>query len=232
MSVRKSWHRVTHVLRQAAKILVAALVVLLAGGLVWYLWSLLTTSPGWVRITVWLPASGVTALAMGWFYGRLWRADPLDGTGLVPADIGAAADIALVTLFAWFLLTAPFAFGTYLFDRERLLAQLKPNEWTGHAFSEATEQYAWHAADVVPFIKAPETLNWTEPSRSWKEPTDSRAPSGADATDPGYSTATGALLVLYKILVLAPVLAATRLAWVAARARRKARDDVAVRRAQ
>jgi hypothetical protein len=221
------WHRVTQVMRRAGRFLGAALTVVIAGALVWYAWSLLTTLPSWIRITVWPPAFGVMVLASAWFYRRLWRGDRLSGTGLVPVDLGAAADTVLVTLFVWFLLTAPFAFGTYLFDRERLLAQLEPNERTGDAFLNATYQYTWHAADVVPFIKATETLNWTEPSRGWKEPTDTRAVSGTDASDTGYSTGTGVLLVIYKILVLAPVLAAARLAWVAARGRREGTDDVA-----
>ena len=70
---------------------------------------------------------------------------------------------------------------------------------------------------MVPFVNATETLNWTEPARGWTEPGEGdSAPRAASA---GYSTATGVLLVIYKILVLAPLLAAARLAWVAARSR-------------
>jgi hypothetical protein len=136
--------------------------------------------------------------------------------------------------------TAPFAFGTYLFDRDRLLAQLEPTEPARNAFYKAADQYAWHAVDVLPFIKATETLNWTEPSRHWTEPTDAGA--GADGrgarsqggavrqtSSVGYSETTGVLLVIYKILVLAPLLAAGRLAWVAARARRDGTDTIAAR---
>jgi hypothetical protein len=161
-------------------------------------WSSLTTLPSWARIAVWLPGFGLTLLACGWFYRRLWRGERLSGTGMfAPPDLGAATDIALSTVVVWFLLTAPFAFGTYLSDRDRLLAQLEPKEQTRDAFYKATDQYAWHAVDVVPFINATETLNWTEPARHWKERR--RGEATPQTSSAGYSTATGVLLVIYKI---------------------------------
>jgi hypothetical protein len=39
-----------------------------------------------------------------------------------------------------------------------------------------TNQYAWHAADVIPFVNATKTLNWTEPSTHWR-PAATRAPA-------------------------------------------------------
>jgi hypothetical protein len=107
----------------------------------------------------------------------------------------------------------PFSGTGMVTPRDRLEAQLEPNEVKRHAYYEATNQYAWHAADVIPFVNATKTLNWTEPSTHWK--------AGGDASA-GYSHGTGILLVIYKLLVLAPVLAAARVAWQLARARRDA----------
>jgi hypothetical protein len=82
---------------------------------------------------------------------------------------------------------------------------------------------------LVSVRRVTDTLNWTEPSSHWKQPKDSRAAqaNGRDARSPGagevqtssggYSEETGELLVIYKILVLAPVLVAVRLAWQARR---------------
>ena len=106
-----------------------------------------------------------------------------------------------------------------------------PADW--EAFYKASDEYAWQAADVMPFINATDTLNWTEPSDRWKQPKDARAAQAdgrdtrsrdagaAQTSSGGYSDATGGLLLIYKLLVLAPVLAAARLAWNAARARRE-----------
>jgi hypothetical protein len=52
----------------------------------------------------------------------------------------------------------------------------------------------WNAFDVVPFVNATDTLKWKEPLAN-------------------YGTTTGVLLLLYKGLVLAPVVAAARAAW-------------------
>jgi hypothetical protein len=214
-------------LARAGRRVGATLIVLIAGGFVWYAWSYLTTLPSWAGIAAWLPALGVTLLLSAWFYRRLWRGERLSGTGMfAPPDLGAATETALSTLAVWFLLTAPFAFGTYLSDRDRLLAQLAPKEQTRDAFYKAADQYTWHAVDVLPFIKATETLNWTEPSRRWREPTDA-GDAVRQTSSAGYSTATGVLLVIYKILVLAPLLAAARLAWVAARTPRDGADNIA-----
>ena len=191
--------------------LLAVFFALVIGRLLWIAWSYLTMPPSWVRIVVWLLAFALTLLACGFWYRRLWHGQPLSGTGWFAGPaLAPAADIAVTTLAVWFLLTGPFAFGTYIADRERLLATLEPNENTRHAYDRATEEYAWQAADVVPFIKATATLNWTEPSRHWKQPADQAAKGG-------YSDTTGALLVIYKILVLAPALAAAGLAWRARR---------------
>ena len=191
--------------------LVALFFSLLFGAVVWFAWSWLAVLPGWARIVVWLPAFGLTLWACAFWYRRLWRGEPLSGTGWFAGPaVTPAVDIAVTTVAVWFLLTGPFTFGTYLSDRDRLLAQLEPKDQTRDASYKATDQYGWHAADVLPFIKATETLNWTEPSRHWKEPTDTRSRRDAVRQDSstGYSGATGVLLVIYKILVLAPMLAA------------------------
>ena len=96
-------------------------------------------------------------------------------------------EVLLTSVAVWFVLTAPFAFGTYLIDGEPSGAD---GTRMDHYF-EAIGLYAWHAADVLPFVKATDTLQWDEPLRD-------------------YSHATGALLLLYKLLVLAPVVAAAQ----------------------
>jgi hypothetical protein len=206
---------------------------LVLGALIWGGWSYLTVLPGWARIALWLPAFALTLWFCSFWYLRLWHGQSLSGTGWFAGPaLSPAVDIAGTTLAVWFLLTGPFAFGTYLADRDRLQAALRPEESTRDAFYKATDEYAWQAADVMPFINATDTLNWTEPSDHWKRK-DARAAQAdgrehsltgagvAQSSSGGYSDATGGLLVIYKILVLAPVLAAARLAWNAARARRE-----------
>jgi integrase len=70
-------------------------------------------------------------------------------------------DIAVTTVAVWFLLTGPFTFGTYLSDRDRLLAQLEPKDQTRDASYKATDQYGWHAADVLPLGITPHKLRHT-----------------------------------------------------------------------
>lgn len=216
--------------RAAGFFLLAVFFSLVLGRLLWTGWSYLTMASSWVRIVLWLFAFVLTLLACGFWYRRLWQGQPLSGTGwFAGPELAPTADIAVTTLAVWFLLTGPFAFGTYLADRDRLLAALEPSGNTRDAYDKATEEYAWQAADVVPFIKATDTLNWTEPSRQWKQPahtraTRPRADDAGQATAGGYSDTTGVLLVIYKILVLAPVLAAAGLAW---RTRHESADDVA-----
>jgi hypothetical protein len=87
---------------------------------VWFAWSWLALLPGWARIVVWLPAFGLTLWACAFWYRRLWRGELLSGTGWFAGPaVTPAVDIAVTTLAVWFLLTGPFAFGTYLSDRDR-----------------------------------------------------------------------------------------------------------------
>jgi hypothetical protein len=198
---------------KAFRVLLTTCSAVVIGGLVWNGWSRLATVSGWARFAIWPVAALATFAGLLWFYRGLWRGDPLYDRGLfAPRGVlPPFADTAATTIAVWFLLTAPFAFGTYLFERDALMAKLKPDETARDAYYEATTQYEWHTADVIPFIKATDTLNWTEPSTHWKDPKGSSA---------GYSTGTGVLLVFYKLLVLLPVLAAGRAAWQLARTRR------------
>jgi hypothetical protein len=196
--------------RKVGRVLLATIFVVGVGRLDWAVWAQIATLSGFDRAVAATAAAVVTAGLVGFFYVRLWREEPLFGSGMFASpDLGPAADAAVTTIFVWFLLTGAFAFATYLADRDALT---QPREPAQHAYDQATEQYAWHAADVIPFVKATQTLNWTQPSDHWKDPGDS---SG------GYSTGTGILLVIYKAVVLAPVLAAAAITWRLIRDRRE-----------
>lgn len=171
----------------------ATAAVLVIGAFWWAIfpWRLLVEAPGWLQVPGWAVCAALTASLCSMFYARLWRGEPLWGTGLA---VGSAArvrpftDVVLTTLAVWFMLTATLAFATFMVDADHLGID------GADQYAKALSLYAWNAADVLPFVNATATLHWTEPVKD-------------------YSTATGVLLVLYKGLVLAPVVAAARAAW-------------------
>jgi hypothetical protein len=220
-------------------VLGAVFINLVLGALIWGGWSYLTVLPSWARIALWLPAFALTLWFCSFWYLRLWNGQSLAGTGWFAGPaLSPAVDIAVTTLAVWFLLTGPFAFGTYLADRDRLQAALRPQESAREAFYKATDEYAWQAADVMPFINATDTLNWTEPSDHWKQSKDARAAQAdgrdlrsrgagvAQTSSGGYSDATGGLLLIYlfsRTRVAARAQQACRRAPAAARPHRGAR---------
>jgi hypothetical protein len=189
----------------------AALGTLLVG-VVWLfiMWGALLKLPHALRTIAWPLAALFTVLVCSQFYARLWRGDSMWGTALtvgLQRRVGPLTDVLLTSVAVWVLLTAPFAFVTYLIDGHNFGVGAAGTLFTGERerYFEAIGLYAWHAVDVLPFIQATTTLHWTEPVQD-------------------YSRATGALLVLYKALVLAPVVAASVAAW-RGRARREPRTQ-------
>lgn len=170
-------------------------------GLVWLfvLWGeLLKLSPT-VRSIAWPLAAAFSVFVCVQFYARLWRGEPMWGTGLtvgLQRRVRPLTDVLLTSAGVWVFLTAPFAFATYLIDGHKLGVGAAGSLFTGERerYFEAIGLYAWHAVDALPFVQATRTLRWTEPIQN-------------------YSRSTGALLVLYKALVLAPVVAAAAAAW-------------------
>ena len=169
----------------------AAAGVLGTGTIWWLMWRTLVEAPGWLQLVL----GAVGAVVMSWlcwdFYAALWRGEPAWGTGLAIGPtrrVRPFTDVVLSSVGVWFLLTPPFAFATFMIDGDQLGAD------AASQFANALELYVWNAVNVLPFVDATDTLNWTEPVQD-------------------YSTATGVLLLLYKGLVLAPLIAAARAAW-------------------
>ena len=175
--------------------------VLLIGIAWWFAgWGLLRQLPRVLQIVGAVFFAALTAFLCSSYYVRLWRGEAVSGTGLAiwsrRRGVRPLTDVLLTSVAVWVLLTAPFAFATYLIEGQQLSVGGAGAAFTGenHRYFEAIGLYAWHAVDVLPFVEATKTLNWTEPVQD-------------------YSGATGALLLLYKGLVLAPVVAAARAAW-------------------
>lgn len=193
----------------------AAVGVLLGGAVWWYVvWgSVLKFAPA-LQIIVLVFGAALAVSLCSVFYLRLWRGEETSGTGLsvsLQRRVRPLTDVVLTAVGVWVILTAPFAFATFLIDGQHLGVGGAGTLFTHEheRYAEAIGLYVWHAIDVLPFIQATTTLHWTEPVRD-------------------YSHATGALLLLYKALVLAPVVAAAVAAW-RGRARREPRpqDDAA-----
>jgi hypothetical protein len=176
----------------------AAIGVLVLGILWWFMpWGLLLNLPRAPQIIAWALFTASAGWLCSVFYALLWRGESMWGTGLAIGPqrrVRPLTDVLLTSVAVWFVLTAPFAFATYLIDGQQLGVDGTAFTGANHRYFEAIGLYAWHAVDVLPFVEATKTLNWTEPVQD-------------------YSRATGALLLLYKGLVLAPVVAAARAAW-------------------
>jgi hypothetical protein len=123
-----------------------------------------------------------------WIVGSLWKGESivLRASEKRRSDVaGRELAIILIGLACGF---AIFALVTYLIT-DQLGARLEDQDGTQLGYGAISELFVWHMLDVVPFAKVPETLQWDEPVTQrdgW----------------------TGSLLVAYKIVVLAPVIAA------------------------
>ena len=182
---------------QEIKAAVGTLVLAIAWW--FFMWGALFDLPRGVRSILWPLDALLAAFVCSQFYVRLWRGEPTWGTGLsvsLQRRVRPLTDVLLTSVVVWVILTAPFAFATYIIDGQHFGVGGVGSAFTGERerYFEAVGLYAWHAVDVLPFVQATATLHWTEPVRD-------------------YGRATGALLVLYKALVLAPVVAAAVAAW-------------------
>jgi hypothetical protein len=169
----------------------AAAGVLGTGVVWWIMWRTLVEAPGWLQLVLGAVGTFLMARVCWEFYAPLWRGDPVWGTGVAIGPtrrVRPFTDVVLSSVGVWLALTPPFAFATFMIDADQLGADAATQ------FANALGLYVWNALNVVPFVDATDTLNWTEPVRD-------------------YSTATGVLLLVYKGLVLAPLIAAARAAW-------------------
>jgi hypothetical protein len=140
-----------------------------------------------------------------------WRNDPsvcpsVWQTGLVfppHTRVHPVVDGLFTVLLVWLLATTVFGLATTFLDNASLAGSGRELSEQGR-FYLAGELYLWHLLDMtLPFIGATDTLNWKEPVAR-------------------YSGATGALLVVFKLLVVAPGGVFARRKW---KARATAEDE-------
>jgi hypothetical protein len=130
------------------------------------------------------------------FYVNAWKGRTLTRTGIVlPANtrVHPVVDALLTVLLVWLVASTVFVLVTSLTDDASLAASAPDMSEQGR-FYHAGELYLWQLVNALPIIEATDTLNWEEPVAR-------------------YSGVTGALLLLYKALVLAPGVFAARNAW-------------------
>jgi hypothetical protein len=124
--------------------------------------------------------------------GHLWYGRPLLG----PAAGGSRTELTArgigVVLILWAAGFVLFALVTF-FLVDISAATLATREGVSLDYPETSEVFVWHFLDVVPLAQIPKTLKWEEPG-------------------PERDVLAGLLIVGYKVVVIAPVIAAvTRL---------------------
>ncbi len=130
------------------------------------------------------------------FYVNAWKGRTLTRTGIVLSAntrVHPVVDALLTVLLVWLVASTVFVLVTSLTDNASLAASAPEMSEPGRLY-QAGELYLWHLLNALPIIEATDTLNWEEPVAR-------------------YSGVTGALLLLYKGLVLAPGVFAARQAW-------------------
>jgi hypothetical protein len=145
----------------------------------------------WLQLVAWAVCATLTAWLCSDFYGAALARRPRGGTRLAiwpTRRVRPFTDVVLTSVAVGLILTAPFAFATFMLDAGRLGAD------PAHQYPNALALYEWHAVDVLPFVNATDTLRWNQPVD-------------------GYSTTTGVLLLLYKGSRPRAGRAAARAAW-------------------
>jgi hypothetical protein len=100
-----------------------------------------------------------------------------------------AAALLTLALRALFVLMGAFAVLTSGLQAQGLVVEKPPSEDHGYVLS-ALGFYAWHLLDAIPVVEVPQTLNWNVTTR---------------LTD----HLGGALLLVFKLLVILPLVAVT-----------------------
>jgi hypothetical protein len=174
----------------------ALFVVVFAWAVLWRVVSLIPAAepvlaaPGCAAVVV------LVGILCQRFYVNAWKGRTLTRTGIVlPTNtrVHPFVDALLTVLLVWLVASTAFVLLTSLTDEGSLAASAPEMSEPGRLY-QAGELYLWHLVNALPIIEATDTLNWEEPVAR-------------------YSGVTGALLLLYKALVLAPGVFAAGHAW-------------------
>ncbi|MGH2949378.1 MAG: hypothetical protein ACRDPC_24510 [Solirubrobacteraceae bacterium] len=152
--------------------------------------TLLGTVPALIALP---PATALFLLMLGPLLEALWQNRPFAAPLILaprPGSVRVRPFVRVVayTVVLWGLAVTLFALAAHVVDRDRLTDLARPgDEFDG--YTVARNLFIWHLLDAIPAVGATDALRWSEP-------VDDR------------SVATGLLIVLYKLLVLVPVVAA------------------------
>jgi hypothetical protein len=174
----------------------ALLGVVVAWAVLWRVVSLIPAADPALAVSGCAGVILLVALLCQRFYVNAWKGRTLTRTGIVlPADtrVHPFVDALLTVLLVWLVASTVFVLLTSLTDNASLAASAPEMSEQARLY-QAGELYLWHLVNALPIIEATDTLKWEEPVVR-------------------YSEVTGALLLLYKALVLAPGVFAARQAW-------------------
>jgi hypothetical protein len=151
--------------------------------------------PSWEAVLFWSPLSValfLVFLVSFWSVAsKLWRRQPISVRRVGHTTNSATADAVAVVGYLWIAGFWSFVTVTVLLTRaEYAQLAMSPRDSALGVWSTAA-LYLWHLLDAVPWANITETVRWREPggSRNWL---------------------AGVLLVMYKLMVLTPVVAALR----------------------
>ena len=174
----------------------ALFVVVFAWAVLWRVVSLIPAADPVLGVSGCVGVILLVGLLCQRFYVNAWKGRTLTRTGIVLPDntrVHPFVDALLTVLLVWLVASTVFVLVTSLTDNGSLAASAPEMSEQGR-FYHAGELYLWQLVNALPIIEATDTLNWDEPVAR-------------------YSGVTGALLLLYKALVLAPGVFAARQAW-------------------
>jgi hypothetical protein len=174
----------------------ALFIVVFAWAVLWRVVSLIPAADPALAVSGCAGVIVLVGLLCQRFYVNAWKGRTLTRTGIVlPTNtrVHPFVDALLTVLLVWLVASTVFVLVTSLADDGSLAASAPEMSEQGR-FYHAGELYLWQLVNALPIIEATDTLNWEEPVAR-------------------YSGVTGALLLLYKALVLAPGVFAARLAW-------------------
>jgi hypothetical protein len=145
-------------------------------------------------LLMWAAAVYVFVEGLSAVVRHLWSGQPLSGQG---EDLSGAVEESgterVVGEVAWLCLM--WAYGLVVFSLAAFLleeigaARFGPPASGSVGYVALSEIFLWHALDLVPLAGVPDTMKWAEPA-------------------PGRNVVAGLLIVGYKLVVIAPLVAA------------------------